>query len=478
MPIRTGHARKFPMKGIENSSRIMTSALRGILVAIAVLVAISGAATAEKRVALVMGNGAYAHLPRLQNPSNDAHAIAEILRTSLDFEVVESIDADLTLMMRRLSEFGNAATDADIALVFYAGHGIQANGRNYLLPVSAEVRTEIDLRTNAVRLDDIAEVLDVSGAKTKLIFLDACRDNPLPRLLTRGAAPLGLARQETASIGTFFAFATAPNQIAYDGTGSNSPFTEGLLTNLAEPGLEIRQMMTRVRNHVFSETNRQQIPWVNEALLGEVFLAGARRPESPAPRPSGSGFDETDLAICERLEEKPSRIMLESYLERYPDGFCAPVVRGMLKPDGSDGTSAGMGGEIDAGDIDTGEAPPADLNYRVSSFWNHNGSKVALSASGNSRVFYYEEPRPGMKAVGVRRGTLLFKGRIEGMRYIGEAYVFSSQCGPMAYPVEGEVSQDWRTVVMRGRTPRRSQDCSSVTWRDDELTFSYLSNPQ
>ena len=172
-----------------------------------------------------------------------------------------------------LTLFGRRAQGADVALVFYAGHGVQVDGRNWLLPVDAEVEASTDLPAQAIKANDLLEIMDISGARLKLVFFDACRNNPLPRSLSRGAAN-GLARLEANAAGMMIAFATAPGDTALDGTGRNSPFTEALARLIGTPDLEVRHLPGRVRESVYKSTGEQQLPWVNEALIGEFYFGG------------------------------------------------------------------------------------------------------------------------------------------------------------------------------------------------------------
>lgn len=460
------------------------------------------AALADKRVALVIGNGAYKTLGALRNPAADAGAIARMLEGgTLGFRVISAVDADHAGMLKALSDFGNAAQDADIALVFYAGHGIQADERNYLIPVSADIRSRVDLPTQAIRLNDISEVMDASGAKAKILLIDACRNNPLPASATRDSAR-GLARLDTSTVGTLIAFATGPGSVADDGNGDHSPFATALLARLAQPDLEIRQALARVREDVHSVTGQRQTPWVNEALLGDLYLAGrSSTPASaPASPPSGTGATPADNAACTALGASPTTIQLEAYLDNFPQGYCSASVKRRLaaaKP-GSDHVTPGeaqkqgpatktqdqVGYDVPlepeeqaAQDVELepetpragGNAP----NYAIASYWDHNGSRVALSASKGNRVFYYEAPRAGLLSQGVRKGALLFKGTASGSVYRGQAYVFSRECGPISYRVEGSAAGQLPTITLRGKAPRRAKDCAQTGWRDDTLVFRY-----
>ena len=251
----------------------MTAPFKILLGALLLAVAlISGPALAGGKAALVIGNGAYKAMPSLRNPANDANLIAGKL-TALGFDVVRIIDGDRAAFWSGLKTFGRKAQDADVALVFYAGHGVQVNGRNWLLPVDAEIEASTDLPAQALRANDLLEIMEASGARLKLVFFDACRNNPLPRSLSRGASN-GLARLEANAAGMMIAFATSPGDVALDGSGQNSPFTEALARHIDTPDLEVRHLMGRVRESVYTTTGERQLPWLNEALIGEFYFGG------------------------------------------------------------------------------------------------------------------------------------------------------------------------------------------------------------
>lgn len=233
----------------------------------------------ERRVALVIGNGRYANANPLSNPANDARAVAQVLR-DLRFDVIEGMDLDRTGMEHLIRDFLEKVADAQLALVFYAGHGMQVAGKNYLVPVDAKLATAVALRFETVDVDEILIGLD-DPTRTSIVILDACRDNPLARSFAArlgaarsGSISSGLAGYPTVGTGTLIAFATAPNQVALDGDTGNSPFTTALVKHLRTPGIEVQQMLTRVRIDVAAATRNRQVPWANSSLLGEVYLAG------------------------------------------------------------------------------------------------------------------------------------------------------------------------------------------------------------
>ena len=223
--------------------------------------------------------------PPLPNPAIDAKAMARVLR-NVGFDVVEGTNLTRDKMTERLLEFGKKAEGADVALFFYAGHGIAINGTNYLLPVDADIKSEMDVKLgSAINVDTTLEQT-MADAKVKLVFLDACRDNPFagkikPNSATRSlSVQSGLAEMKSGE-GTLIAFATGPGQTALDGeVGTNSPFTRALMANIAQPGVEIQQAMTKVRAQVNEETSKNQLPWGHTNLTGSVYLNPA--PAAPA----------------------------------------------------------------------------------------------------------------------------------------------------------------------------------------------------
>jgi tetratricopeptide (TPR) repeat protein len=231
------------------------------------------------RLALVIGNGAYVNATALPNPPNDAAAVAKALR-GIGFEVIEGTNLDRAGMERLVRDFLHKAPTARVTLLYYAGHGMQVDGRNYLIPIDAKLAAPSDLAFETLELDRVLAGLD-DEARANIVVLDACRDNPLARSFagklsaTRSAAvPAGLAGYATVGTGTLIAFATAPGQTALDGSDGNSPFTSAFVKHVRTPGIEVNQMLTRVRVEVASSTKNRQVPWANSSLLGEVYLAG------------------------------------------------------------------------------------------------------------------------------------------------------------------------------------------------------------
>ncbi|NOJ43132.1 caspase family protein [Bradyrhizobium australiense] len=299
-----------------------------LILSIICMVFTAGAAQAEKRVAFVVGNGAYKNVAPLPNPSVDAKAMAAALR-NVGFEVVEGSNLTRDKMTERLLDFGKKAQGADVALFFYAGHGIAISGTNYLLPIDADIKSEMDVKLGAAINIDLTLEQTMGDAKVKLVFLDACRDNPFAAKIKSNSATrsvnvqTGLAEMKSGE-GTLIAFATGPGQTALDGQeGSNSPFTRALLANLTQPGVEIQQAMTKVRAQVNEETNKGQLPWGHTNLIGSVYLNGAPAPgavAAAAPAATASKASDVELEFWRSIKDSNKPEELNAYLTNYPNG--------------------------------------------------------------------------------------------------------------------------------------------------------------
>lgn len=237
--------------------------------------AFSGLAQAEKRVALVIGNSAYKHAAELKNPKNDAIDIAAALK-AIGLEVIVGIDLGKAGLETKVREFSEALREADVGVFFYAGHGLQVNGNNYLVPVDAELSTIAALEFEMVRLDAVQRLME-NAASTNILFIDACRNNPLSRNLARAmgtrAASIGrgLAPAES-GVGTLISYSTQPGNVALDGTGRNSPFAGPLVKAIGSPGEDVVSVLIKVRNDVLAATGNKQVPWENHALRSKFYF--------------------------------------------------------------------------------------------------------------------------------------------------------------------------------------------------------------
>lgn len=317
------------------------------LAAGAILAAAPASASTDKRVALVVGNSAYQSAVRLPNPERDAKAIADKLR-KLGFIVVEGYNLDHDAMEETVKDFSTAVRGADIGLFFYAGHGMQVNGQNYLVPVDATFKDISALDFEAIPMDLISKQMQYD-VDVRLVVLDACRDNPLAKTLSRSMAGTtrsnavteGLAEVKIgdAGEGTAIIFATSPDEVALDGDGEHSPFTTALLENIDAPDTDLQVVMSRVTGAVYASTKQQQRPWINASLTGEVYLnpqakaAAAATEASPTIAAPAQPADslERDTALYNLARQSGAREDYEAYLETFPNGLYANNARKQLE---------------------------------------------------------------------------------------------------------------------------------------------------
>jgi uncharacterized caspase-like protein len=310
----------------------------------------AGAATTdgkERRVALVMGNSAYQFTPHLPNPTNDAEAMASALQR-LGFEVSKGIDLDRAETELLIREFTKKLPGADVALFFYAGHGMQVARQNYLIPVDAQLTDETDLHFEATDLNLVLNLME-REPRVNLVFLDACRDNPLSQKLARSmgstrstAVGRGLALVN-AQDGSFIAFATQPDNVALDGEGNHSPFTAALLNHIETPGLSLSEMMIRVRNDVKTTTNGQQVPKEESSLTSSFYFQPASNatttiasvepsvpPTTSVTTPTTPAVDK-EVVFWDSIKDSSSPGQFEAYLAQFPNGTFASLARVRLE---------------------------------------------------------------------------------------------------------------------------------------------------
>ena len=285
-------------------------------------------AFAEPRVALVIGNSAYqGDLPALPNPANDAKLMAKTLK-SIGFDVVEAEDASQDEMKKAIAEFSDklaAAGKDGTGLFFYAGHGLQVAGENYLIPVDAKIKSERDVDLVSVSASTVMKQMEFAESAVNIIILDACRNNPLggdARGLSRG-----LAKIETAPRGSFIAYSTAPGSTAADGDGANSPYTTALAETITEPGLSIADVFQEVRTKVLASTGNEQTPWDSSSLTGRFYFKApdATETASVTPPPAASSADEdalkTEKAYWDSVKDSGDPEAIDLYLAKYRNGY-------------------------------------------------------------------------------------------------------------------------------------------------------------
>jgi hypothetical protein len=321
--------------------RIRYILLTGLFTALA-----STGAVAEKRVALVIGNSAYQNVPKLTNPANDASMMAATLKKSGFDSVVQRSDVTKDTMRRALRDFADQARDADIAVVYYAGHGIEVDGTNFLIPVDAILERDTDVYDETYALDRVLVAME-PAKQLRLVILDACRDNPFSKSMkrsvgTRAIGTRGLAKVEPTNPNTMIAFAAKAGSTAADGDGKNSPFALAIANRLTAPGMDLRKSFGFVRDDVMKVTNNQQEPFIYGSLGGnDVALvpgpAVAAAPPAPAasgaPGPQFAPIDSTDRIRrdYELALQVGTKDAWDYFIANYPEGFYSDLARAQSK---------------------------------------------------------------------------------------------------------------------------------------------------
>ena len=283
----------------------------------------------EGRVALVIGNAGYKESP-LRNPVNDSRAISAALR-QLNYHVIEVEDATNRAMQMAVMMFAKELGPDVISLFYYAGHGVQVDGNNYLVPLGAELSSELSFEFEALDVGDVIKAMERSGSPLNLVILDACRNNPFERRL-RGQAR-GLAAIDAAT-GTLIAYATAPGSVAADGDGENGLYTEALLNALEQPGLQVEEMFKQVRIEVSERSNGQQVPWESSSLTGDfVFRPGKTASDKSVEEVIRKTLadQEAELMYWESIKDSGVAALYQTYVDKFPNGIFIPIARHKLE---------------------------------------------------------------------------------------------------------------------------------------------------
>ena len=294
-----------------------------VVVSVAMFTLPTSDSVAGRRVALVIGNSSYKFTSTLENPKNDATDVSNAFK-AFGFEVFEGVDLDKGAMERLMRDYAGALSGAEVGLFFYAGHGLQVNGVNYLVPIDAQLLTPASLDFELVRLELIQRTMERETA-TNILFLDACRNNPLARNLARSLGTRsteigrGLATVE-AGQGTLISFSTQPGNVALDGTGRNSPFAGALVKHIARPGDDLSSILIKVRTDVMEATRRNQVPWEHSSLTSQFYFS-----DRPATQ------DETaELALWEKVKDSLDPDVIVEYTKAYPQGTFAVLARSLI----------------------------------------------------------------------------------------------------------------------------------------------------
>ena len=364
---------------------------------------------AGKRVALVIGNAAYPGAP-LRNPVNDAKDMATTLRR-LGFEVISKTDVTQKEMNRAIAQFGEKLRADTVALFYYAGHGMQVRGKNYLIPIDAQIASEASARAETVDVDTVMDQLAVSTMN--IVVLDACRNNPFERKFRSAGG--GLAQMD-APRGSLIAYATAPGKVAADGEGRNGLYTRELLRHIQTPGLPLEAVFKRVRNAVMQGSGEAQTPWEASSLTGDFYFRpgdGAAAPASHQPA-APADTSAVEIAFWESIKNSTDSEDFESYLNRFPNGQFAELAERRIRKKLA---------KIDDGPISARR--PANLP----TLWKGvDGSKFSLKVDGNKVLLTRTEGGDDINVIkamfkefpGPIPLPLSISGVLDGTRFSGE----------------------------------------------------------
>ena len=306
--------------------------------ALAIWSGAASAETTEPRVALVIGNSDYeGAIGALANPANDARLMSATLR-KLGFEVIELEDADQKKMQHAIIEFGEALAKAGseaTGLFYYAGHGLQVNGENYLIPVNAEITNEREVEVESVASNLVLKQMDFAGNAVNIVILDACRNNPLTRGFRSQVS--GLAEQRIKPRGSFIAYSTAPGDVAADGNAENSPYTRAVAEAIQKPGVALEEVFRDVRSRVMAVTNQKQVPWDSSSLTAPFYFIPPAETAAVAEAPAGGEATAVELAYWNSIAGSTNPAMFQNYLKKYPNGAFADIAAAKLEELGKAG---------------------------------------------------------------------------------------------------------------------------------------------
>jgi tripartite-type tricarboxylate transporter receptor subunit TctC len=303
---------------------------RFIVLAVLMMTLAAFPAQAAKRVALVIGNNTYATLPNLNNAKKDAEGMAAKLR-GLGFDVILKTNAGSRTIGRALADFESRLAKADVALVFYAGHGIQANGKNHLIPSDANIEVEEDLRFESVDAQEFLQTMNRAGTPLNIVIIDACRDNPLPRRSRSAARGLAIHAAPAGIKGTAIVYSAAPGQTAQDGPkGGHGVFTGALLKVLDEPGLKLEDVFKKTARLVAASTRGNQDPWINSSVKGDFYFKPGLH-SAPSTESTPINNRAIELTFWGSIKDSKDAADYQDYLAQFPRGSFARLAKRRIK---------------------------------------------------------------------------------------------------------------------------------------------------
>ena len=392
--------------------------------------------TSQKRLALVIGNGSYTSAPLLKNPPNDARDMAATL-TALGFEVSSGINVNQREMKRLVREFGQKLKGGGSGLFYYAGHGVQSKGRNYLIPIDAEIQSEAEVEDSGVDVGLVLNYMDEAQNGLNIVILDACRNNPFGRSF-RSAAE-GLA-QVDAPTGTLIAYATAPGRVASDGTGQNGLYTSELLKQMRVPSVSVTDMFMRVRAEVMKQTGNKQVPWESSSLVGAFYFnssagssgaTGVNEKSSGPPPISGTAIE---LSYWDSIKNSSNPEDFSAYLRKYPNGEFADLAKIRLANFSK------------VSDVRKSDASPED----------RGGIGIQFDYRDQRALVRSVDPKGPAAQAGLKPDDVIMKVDGQSASEMSQEKIISSIRGPVGTPVTLTIVRDGTSrdiVITRGRTP-------------------------
>jgi len=338
----------------------------------------------ERRIALVIGNGAYTSAPALKNPPNDARDMAATLK-ALGFEVTSGINVNQRDFKRLIREFGVSLKTGGSGLFYYAGHGVQSRGRNFLIPIDADIQSEAEVEDSGVDVNLVLNFMDDAQNGLNIVILDACRNNPFGRSFR--SAENGLA-QIDAPTGTLIAYATAPGRVAADGTGENGLYTAELLKQMRVPGLSVTEMFMHVRAEVMKQTASKQVPWEASSLVGTFYFSNPTKTKAgsqsnSAAEPNSSAFE---LSYWDSIKNSTDPQDFKAYLTKYPNGqFTALAHNNLRRLEASPGRQDNVTPKTEnaASSVPANNTSAPDLNGLNIIIYYRNSGGVSRLADAN-----------------------------------------------------------------------------------------------
>jgi TPR repeat protein len=394
------------LKGISLGRAGSRTLARVGVVALLVFALLARSAWAETRIALVIGNAAYAEGP-LANPRNDAELMARTLR-GVGFEVTTVLDGGQEAMKRAIVDFGRRLTASDaVGLFYYAGHGVQVDGENFLIPVGVEIVAVEEVALYAISLTDLLKTMGRAQSRLNIAILDACRDNPFPaasRSLARGLAPV------TAPSGTLIAYATAPGEVALDGAGANSPYTAALAAQIPHEGSPLEDVFRRTRRKVLDVTGGRQTPWEHSSLTGEFFFRPKSATSEASARQETARAEEArlaELAAWEKIKSTSDPKLLRRHIDAFPDGLFAELAA--LKLANLERPPSPWSWLLTGSTGAPPERTEAEALYEEA--LKHDGDKAAPDALAKAARLYRKAADLGLPAAMYRLARAYDKGR-------------------------------------------------------------------